>query len=422
MADDASAKKNKLLELANRKRKQQEEEVERAHQQRAKQLKAAAAAVDFGDASDEEDQGAAATAEDGGGGGGASAAPEEQGAPFAAVDFGDDDEDEGNLVFTDADRAFIDDDGVAPEERIDFGDEDEGGLAFDEAEEAAEDMEDELDRMFAKKKRQESGTEAENRATVEHLLAQMEVAVEQDMVAYEGGKPAVNKLRMLSRVREVLAMKKLHGELLDAGLLGVLKAWIEPMHDGTLPNSKVRGAVLTMLSRLPVDCSFEDRREQLKRSGLGRVIMFLSKLPDETVENRRMARELVEKWSRPILAPRGAVGVAQSELDRILEARQQRQRAQMVEQGEGDDGEDGAAAVLRPGQPGYRFHASIPQAASLDYVKRPESKAVMVEKRAGAKAGAGEHKLTKKLNNLGKRATSRATNVSVEGRNVTLQH
>ena len=51
------------------------------------------------------------------------------------------------------------------------------------------------------------------------------------------------------------------------------------MPDGTLPNSKVRGTVLRLLGQLPVDCSFEDRREQLKRSGLGKVVMFLFKVP-----------------------------------------------------------------------------------------------------------------------------------------------
>lgn len=41
-------------------------------------------------------------------------------------------------------------------------------------------------------------------------------------------------------------------------------------------------------------------KEQLKKSQLGRIVMFLSKLPDEIPANRRMARELVQRWSRPI--------------------------------------------------------------------------------------------------------------------------
>jgi transcription factor SPN1 len=335
--------------------------------------------------------------------------------PLAAAADG---EGEGDLVLTAADEAFIDDEGLAPGERVDFAD--DADLQFDEAEEAAEDMEDELDRMFSKRRRHDTGAEAESRAMVESLLAQMEVAVEEDLQAYESGKPAVNKLRMLKRVEEVLAIKRLHGDLLDSGLLGVLKAWIEPMADGTLPNSKVRGTVLSLLGRLPVDCSYEDRREQLKRSGLGRQVMFLCKLPDETPDNRQMARDLVERWSRPILAPRGPA-VDAEEMERILAARQQRERAQRAaEPAAGDEGDAAgdATAAPRPGQPGFRFHAAIPKAAALDYVRQPESKAAMVHRRGGGKGG-GEHKLTKKLAGLGKKKSARASNVSVEGRNVT---
>lgn len=110
----------------------------------------------------------------------------------------------------------------------------------------------------------------------------------------------------------------------------MLKAWLEPLPDGTLPNSKVnprpplhacpcvprgadgvqlcsrvvaagqpshacptppvppfylqvRGTVLRLLGQLPVDCAQEDRKEQLKRSGLGRIVMFLYKVPGGAV-------------------------------------------------------------------------------------------------------------------------------------------
>ncbi len=146
--------------------------------------------------------------------------------------------------------------------------------------------------------------------------------------------------------------------------------------------------MLRLLHQLPIDCSMEDRKEQLKKSGLGRIVMFLFKVPgecppgspastasgaaagptahaacvvkkgggralasaprasppsdlslltasplnaslappsppptqltppkpltptstppDETSANRRLAKELVERWSRPILAPNRA--------------------------------------------------------------------------------------------------------------------
>ena len=64
-------------------------------------------------------------------------------------------------------------------------------------------------------------------------------------------------------------------------LPAVLKMWIEPMSDGALPNAKVRESVLRALGALPVDCSLEDRKEQLKRSGLGKIVMFYFKLSGE---------------------------------------------------------------------------------------------------------------------------------------------
>ncbi len=40
------------------------------------------------------------------------------------------------------------------------------------------------------------------------------------------------------QVEEKLAKRTWHDELLASGILGVLKAWIEPLPDGNLPNIK----------------------------------------------------------------------------------------------------------------------------------------------------------------------------------------
>ena len=44
----------------------------------------------------------------------------------------------------------------------------------------------------------------------------------------------------------------------------------------------------------------QERRDALKNSGIGKMVMFLYKLPDETPSNRKMAKQIVERWSRPI--------------------------------------------------------------------------------------------------------------------------
>ncbi|PSC74366.1 transcription elongation factor (TFIIS) family [Micractinium conductrix] len=380
-------------------------------------------AVDFGDSDEEE----------AGGGEAAPGSRKRQPKPRSespprgpAVEY--DDNDEALNTATDADKAFIEDD--IGEGDVDFGDDEEERLA--NAEEAEEEAEDELEALFSKKKRRGSGmNEAEAKAQVNALLAEMEVAAEEDHAAFDEGRPAVHKLKMLQKVVDALSTKRLHGELLDSGLLGVLKAWIEPMHDGTLPNAKVRETVLRLLHQLPVDCSLEDRKEQLKRSGLGRIVMFLFKVPDETPANRRLAKELVERWSRPILAPNRQRDLAEGEAERILAARQARQQRQAAQQAaargsqpEEAEEEGQQRRGPRMGEAGFRYHAAIPQAAALDYVKAPTSQFGMPDSgKGGAKDKAAEHKLSKKLKTMSKGGRAgRAAIASVEGRNVTIQH
>lgn len=408
----ADSKRNKLAELAARKRKEQEEaEAEAAAEQARKRAKKQAVAIDFGD-SDEEEEGALP----------AEGEPLEQQQQRGAEDEG-----EGDLRVMQADLDFIDDTGLAPEERGDFLEEDLEQLAqLQQVQEAQEEGEDELDRVFNKAKRKQDGLShpAEDKRRVESFLASMEVAVEMDFRDYDLGLPAMNKLRILPQLEDMVATKRLHNELLDGGLLGILKAFLEPMEDGTLPNIKVRETVLRLLHQLPVDCSKEDRKDQLKRSQLGRSVMFLYKLPDETDANRRLAKNLIERWSRPILA-HGRREMDAREEERILEARRQRQAqlaAEASSQGQEVD-DEGQAVVPKRGEKGFRWHAAVPQAASLDYVKQPEVQALMPDKKGRGSGKGGEHRLKKKLDNMGKASgkMSRAAQVSVEGRNVMVR-
>ena len=148
--------------------------------------------------------------------------------------------------------------------------------------------------------------QTQKKSMVESFLARMEVAVEMDLEANSLGRPAINKLKLLPEMETVLCQRDLHDEFLDGGVLGVLKAWIEPMPDGSLPNVKIRSAVLRVLQQL--NFFFEDRKEQLKKSGLGRVVMFLYKLPDETIGNKRIAKELVESGAAPSSTSTGTAG------------------------------------------------------------------------------------------------------------------
>ncbi|CAL9123648.1 unnamed protein product [Musa textilis] len=168
------------------------------------------------------------------------------------------------------------------------------------AEEGEED--DEIQQLFngGRKKKKTEKSPAEISLLVEQIMAELEVVIEADAELNKQNQPAINKLRKLPLLVEALSKIKLQQEFLDHGVLSLLKTWLEPLPDGSLPNMNVRTPILKVLSDLPIDLEQHDRREQLKRSGLGMVIMFLSKSDEETTSNRKLAKELVDRWSRSI--------------------------------------------------------------------------------------------------------------------------
>ena len=57
-----------------------------------------------------------------------------------------------------------------------------------------------------------------------------------------------------------------------------------------LPVLQTRTSVLQLLTALQIDLTDESRKQQLRNSGLGKVVMFLSKVSDEIPANRRLAK------------------------------------------------------------------------------------------------------------------------------------
>ena len=54
--------------------------------------------------------------------------------------------------------------------------------------------------------------------------------------------------------------------------------------------AQIRTSVLQLLTALQIDLTDESRKQQLQQSGLGKVVMFLSKVSDENPANRRLAK------------------------------------------------------------------------------------------------------------------------------------
>ncbi|GMP55940.1 hypothetical protein CsSME_00020591 [Camellia sinensis var. sinensis] len=152
----------------------------------------------------------------------------------------------------------------------------------------------EIDQLFRsdKEKKKSVKSAAEIALLVENVMAKIEVVAEEDAELNRQSKLAINKLKKLPLLMEVLSKKLLHH-----GVLTLLKTWLKPLLDGSLPNINICAAILRILTDFPIDLEHYDRREQLKKSSLGKVIMFLLKSDEETTANRRMTKALVDKWS-----------------------------------------------------------------------------------------------------------------------------
>ncbi|TYG42312.1 hypothetical protein ES288_D12G246300v1 [Gossypium darwinii] len=334
------------------------------------------------------------------------------------------------------DDDFIDDSGVDPADRYGSDNEARSPGAAPQAEEDDEDPEiKELFKMGKKRKKNEKSP-AEIALLVESVMAELEVTAEEDAELNRQGKPAISKLKKLPLLTEVLSKKQLQPEFLDHGVLTLLKNWLEPLPDGSLPNINIRAAILQILSDFPIDLEQHDRREQLKKSGLGKVIMFLSKSDEETTSNRKLAKDLVDKWSRPIFNKSTRFeDMRNVDDDRVPLRRppvkRPANRAAAMESRDGDFDLDisrdqksrrsTSAQDASRSESSSRLHASRPDATPMDFVVRPQSKIDPDEIRARAKQVIQDQrrlKMNKKLQQLKapKKKILQATKLSVEGR------
>ncbi|GAB2296044.1 Transcription factor iws1, partial [Dionaea muscipula] len=165
--------------------------------------------------------------------------------------------------------------------------------------------------------------------------------------------------------------------------------------------------------------------EQLKKSGLRRVVMFLSRSEEETTSNRKLAKELVDKWSRPIFNKSTRFEDMRNVKERILYRRPSVKKQSTKSSGltTRDDDLDlrEFPSDKKSGQSKVRQLTIRPEAMPMDFVIRPQSKIDPDEVRARAKQtvqGQCRIQMNKKLQQLksSKRKSLQATQVSVEGR------
>lgn len=78
--------------------------------------------------------------------------------------------------------------------------------------------------------------------------------------------------------------------MIESGVLGAIAEWLAPLPDRSLPNIKIREALIESLRDFG-----EISVEFLKSSGVGKAVMFLFKHPKETKANKLKLEKLISK-------------------------------------------------------------------------------------------------------------------------------
>ena len=302
-------------------------------------------------------------------------------------------------------------------------------------------------RMKRKKREKRSLEEVEDE--IRTFLGKMELCAEEDEQAIAERRPAMAKLQFLGSVEEMMARKDMQRNLLDLDVLSVCKRWIQPLPTGKLGNVTVRQRLLTAVSQMDTGSDNGITANDLRRSELGKVVMILFKHPDESPSVKRLAKDLIEQWSRPIFQKSGNMkdlervggrqGTGLAAIKRRADAQQQMYEREEMERRQVDSGKHAnLQSLIATGRAGNADVMSasanrvrVPYSKGFAYSVRPMNKSDMASntpspmgKRGGGGAAAGgatkdnRGKLAKRMLEKGRSVSKnqRSANLSVEGR------
>jgi len=258
----------------------------------------------------------------------------------------------------------------------------------------------------SKRRRKQRFNTEETDQTIIKFLFRMDSAAQADVEANKNSFPATHKLLMLPDVVGYLSKVNLMDQFLQHDALGTLRRWLEPLPDGSLPNENVRHAVLDLLLPMPVTT------HQLRTSGIGRAINFLYKHHQESRENKRIASELITKWSRPIF------GLSESyeELADIQTQYDDRRRERQRQTADRKESEL-ERKLREKDEQYYTLHARIPQPSPVEFIKRPVSQVVEKRKKVSTKKiNIEKALLSLRQKSKKKSPTSKIIRMSIEGK------
>lgn len=257
----------------------------------------------------------------------------------------------------------------------------------------------------------------EKEEIIDKLFKKMEVATKKDDLCVQKSQPAVHKLSLLPAVQAVVSMKPLHSTLLDKDFLCYLRDWIKPRNEETLPALSLRTAVYDMLLKLP--CMVDHLKRGQGEDPIGHIIVRLRKHRLETPENKRILKEIMDKWSRPIFARSEEDSQTRNEEIEVAAYRKMLSRLEEADQLKKAELSFATRGDSKKNEGESNERARIPMNQGYVFTVRPESidvsKGNIMEKALGEEKMKIYKKLTEggKASATGKKENTRAMSISI---------
>lgn len=157
----------------------------------------------------------------------------------------------------------------------------------------------ELKQNKVKKKHQELSGEEKERLVAETLDV-MNYCYLMDKQSRANREPATAKLEKLDLVLERLTNQQLAPLFVEHGVALSLTNWLRPGRKD-LPNVAIRTKLFQAVEGLP----FSDEEDQVKKSGIGKVLNYYRLHKDETLDNKRLTNSIISKWMDEMIRSRG---------------------------------------------------------------------------------------------------------------------
>ncbi len=232
---------------------------------------------------------------------------------------------------------------------------------------------------------------------INHLRDVMKEASQMDRQAINEHRPATQKLKTLPIVMEKLQKTSLYNSILENNLLESIKLWLEPLPDSSLPSFNIQRELFSVLAKLPI------QTQQLRESGLARVVLFYRKSIKPEPSIKRVAEKLIGDWTRPI------VGRSDNYRDKAISFADYDPEALMYHSklNAGDDLTQASPYLSKN-------RTSIPTANAVTYSVAPRIHVTEKTRR-----GEDPFKnIQRRLQSNKSRTKAKAPGVSIEGRNV----